>query len=82
MEELNNIRDNVNKAIITKEFSAGLSQDKRNSTIGEDEDEDVQEFDENFDNISHLSKMSVVRKEYKLHDVADNGIKSKTQSST
>lgn len=61
VEELNNIRDNVNKAILPKEYAAGLTQEKVAAEFLED-DED-KEFDANYDNISHLSKLSLRRKE-------------------
>ena len=76
MEELNNIRDNVNKAIIPKGFSAGLSEPKtRNSQQVGGEDERQQEFDENYDNISHLSKWSIMRRESNDIQVPRNKIK-------
>ena len=66
VEELQNIRDNVNKAIIPKEFAAGLTA---NEGKGDDEEEEAPPFDPNYENISHLTKVSLRR-----------GNQSKTQS--
>ena len=58
VEELQNIKDNVSKAVISKEYAAGLTDTQ--SHIG-DEEEEAPPFDENYENISHLTKVSIRR---------------------
>ena len=67
IEEFQNIRDNVNRAILPKEDVAalGISIQKQVSASGDQEDE---QFDEDYDNISHLSKFSIRR--HRNHETA------------
>ena len=58
VEELENIRDNVNKAVISKEYASGLTDIQSHAG---DEEEEAPPFDPNYENISHLSKVSIRR---------------------